>query len=238
MNVGDSISKKNASWTFSGGVYKNFDKHINKSIPFYKECQNLFIELSDFFIADKSKVIDLGCSTGSFLQKLALRNINHLKKNINYVGYDTEKEMISFAKRNSKSFKNVKFINKSALSISLNNSCIISAFYTLQFIHSSKRQLLINKIYKNLNWGGAFFMVEKVRAPDARFQDMLTQSYNEFKINNGFSTSEIISKSKSLKGIMEPFSSKANFDMLKRAGFKDIMIVFRYLCFEGMIAVK
>jgi tRNA (cmo5U34)-methyltransferase len=238
MHVGDGISKRDASWTFSGGVYKNFDKHINKSVPFYKECQDLFIELSDFFIADKSKVIDLGCSTGSFLKKLVLRNNNRLKKKIIYIGYDNVKEMINFAKKNSKLLKNIKFINKSVLSGSLKNTSIISAFYTIQFIHPSKRQYLINKIYKNLNWGGAFFMVEKVRAPDARFQDILNQSYNEFKIKNGFSTSEILSKSKSLKGVLEPFSSKANFDMLKRAGFKDIIIVFRYLCFEGLIAVK
>jgi tRNA (cmo5U34)-methyltransferase len=238
MDVGDGILKKNASCSFSGGVYKNFDKHINKSVPFYKECQDLFVELSDFFIVDKSKVIDLGCSTGSFLHKLSLRNNNLPQKKIIYIGYDNVKEMISFAKKNSKSLKNVKFINASVFSVSLKNSSIISAFYTIQFIHPSKRQFLINKIYKNLNWGGAFFMVEKVRAPDARFQDMLTQSYNEFKIKNGFSTNEIISKSRSLKGILEPFSSKANFDMLKRAGFKDIIIVFRYLCFEGIIAVK
>jgi tRNA (cmo5U34)-methyltransferase len=146
--------------------------------------------------------------------------------------------MINSAKKNSKLLKNIKFINKSVLSGSLKNTSIISAFYTIQFIHPSKRQYLINKIYKNLNWGGAFFMVEKVRAPDARFQDILNQSYNEFKIKNGFSTSEILSKSKSLKGVLEPFSSKANFDMLKRGGFKDIIIVFRYLCFEGLIAVK
>ena len=54
-----------------------------------------------------------------------------------------------------------------------------------------------------------------MRAPDARFQDMTTQIYNDYKIEQGYSPMEIISKSKSLKGKMDPFSSEANKNMLK-----------------------
>ena len=35
------------------------------------------------------------------------------------------------------------------------------------------RQLFINKIYNSLNWGGALILYEKIRGPDARFQDTL-----------------------------------------------------------------
>ena len=81
-------------------------------------------------------------------------------------------------------------------------------------------------------------MVEKVRGPDARFQDILNQAYIEFKLSQGFSESQIINKSKSLKGILEPFSTKGNLDLLKRAGFKDVLTVFKYACFEGFLAIK
>ena len=57
----------------------------------------------------------------------------------------------------------------------------MSSFYTLQFISTSKRQTLVNKIFKGLNWGGAFFLIEKVRGPDARFQDYLSQVYVDYK---------------------------------------------------------
>ena len=79
---------------------------------------------------------------------------------------------------------------------------------------------------------------EKVRAPDARFQDIMSLIYNEFKIKNGFSSSEIIEKSRSLKGVLDPFSSKENLLFLKRAGFKDYMSVFKFISFEGFIAIK
>jgi tRNA (cmo5U34)-methyltransferase len=81
-------------------------------------------------------------------------------------------------------------------------------------------------------------MYEKVRANDARFQDIISTLYTEFKLLNGYSSDEIISKSRSLKGVLEPFSSNANIDMLKRAGFEDILTIFKYLNFEGLLAIK
>ena len=73
---------------------------------------------------------------------------------------------------------------------------------------------------------------------DARFQDILTQTYSEYKLSQGFSSNEIISKSRSLKGVLEPFSTYGNIQLLKRSGFKDIMTVFKYGCFEGFLAIK
>ena len=49
---------------------------------------------------------------------------------------------------------------------------------------------------------------------------------------------QIIYKSKSLKGVMEPFSTQGNLDLLKRAGFKDIVSIMKFVCFEGWLAIK
>ena len=49
-------------------------------------------------------------------------------------------------------------------------------------------------------------MFEKIRANDARFQDIFSIIYNDFKLKNGYSPDEIINKTKSLKGVLEPFS--------------------------------
>jgi len=108
----------------------------------------------------------------------------------------------------------------------------------MQFIHPKFRQEIFNKIYQSLNWGGAFIMFEKVRANDARFQDIITTLYTDFKLQNGFSEEEIVNKTKSLKGVLEPFSTQANFDMLHRAGFQDTISIMKYLNFEGFLAIK
>ena len=93
-------------------------------------------------------------------------------------------------------------------------------------------------MYDALQWGGALMIFEKVRAPDARFQDYAAQVYTEFKLENQFQENEIINKSRSLKGVMEPFSSEANRQLLERAGFLDITNVYKWVCFEGFLAIK
>ena len=153
-----------------------------------------------------------------------------------YFGIDVEEPMVKKAKK--KKIKNCKIFNNDLLKQKLKKSDLIIAYYTIQFINPRSRQALINKIYKSLNWGGAFLLFEKVRAPDARFQDIISLMYNEFKLKNLYTPEDIISKSRSLKGVMEPFSTKGNLELLKRAGFKDTITVMKHLCFEGFLAIK
>ena len=232
--VGQNISARNSSWTFGGKVSKDFDNHIDKSVPLYKWTHELGLNFSDFFIKDKSMVYDLGCSTGTFVKKLSQR---HSNKNFFIKGFDVEKNMVKTAKKNNSKIKN-KILCADINKIKFQKIDFITSYYTLQFVNPSKRQEIFDKIFKGLNWGGGFLFFEKVRAPDARFQDMMSLMYNEFKLENNFNADEIIAKSRSLKGVMEPFSSNANRDLCKRAGFRDIITVFKFICFEGFLAIK
>ena len=235
-NLGQNLKAANSSWTFDKNVWKNFDDHINKSIPLYLLCHKTGLEISDFFLEKKSNVIDIGCSTGTFINKL---NKRHENKNLNIKGYDSVKNMIHVAKKNNKNKKNIKFINKDIVKNNLpNNVDLITSFFTLSFIKPSHRQKVFNKIFESLSWGGAFIFFDKVRAPDARFQDIMTQIYTNYKLDRNFSPDEILNKSSSLKGVLEPFSTNENFLLLKRAGFKDYMTIFKFVTFEGFLAIK
>jgi tRNA (cmo5U34)-methyltransferase len=229
------IFADNSSWTFDKNVAHNFDYHIEKSVPLYNEFKWLGEKLSDYYLKEDSTVYDIGCSTGSFLKRLAIRHDN--KKKLKLHGIDIVKNMINFAKKNNK-HKKITYQNKDILKYNFKKSDFFISFYTIQFIHPKHRQLLINKIYKKLNWGGAFLFLEKVRSYDARTQDQLTNIYEEFKIDNKFSLKEIINKKLSLKGVLEPFSTKANLQMLKRAGFEDVSTVAKFACFEFFLAIK
>ena len=146
--------------------------------------------------------------------------------------------MIEKAREKCAHLGNVNFVEDDIITFDMEKADLIAAYYTVQFIRPRWRQDVINRIYESLNWGGGFLMFEKVRAADARFQDMSTALYNEFKIDQGYSSEEIVSKTRSLKGVLEPFSSQANVDMLKRAGFSDVLSVFKWVCFEGFVAIK
>jgi len=231
----DGINAKNADWSFGGDAYKNFDSHVSKSVPFYEHGHEIIEELADFFLSDGSTVYDIGCSTGTLLNRLAKRNEN---KKIQFIGCDPIIQMADAAREKCKKQKNVSIINESILDLHIEKSDLITAYYTIQFLHPSIRQDVFDKIYKSLNWGGAFIFFEKVRAPDARFQDIMSLIYNEYKFSQGYSAQEVINKSKSLKGVLEPFSTQGNIDLANRAGFIDIMSIFKFVCFEGFLAIK
>ena len=89
------------------------------------------------------------------------------------IGLEKEKEMIKEAS-SRKNNSNVSFVNDdiTTYEIGENLNNLVVSYYTIQFIHPSLRQDVINKIYQSLMWGGALFMFEKVRGSDARFQDI------------------------------------------------------------------
>ena len=232
-----AILSKNSSWTFKGNIAKKFSSHISQSVPYYQDGHSLIANLSDFFLKENSICYDIGSSTGTMLNKIASR---HKAKKIIYYGIETVPEMIKEAKKinKDKAVPKISYLNKDVGKIKLKKSDLIISYYTIQFISPKNRQSIIDKIYKSLNWGGAFIMFEKIRASDARFQDIYSLMYNDFKLKNGFSEKEIINKSRSLKGVLEPFSNRGNTDLLKRAGFKDIITVFQWLCFKGYLCIK
>ena len=231
------ILKPFGAWDFKQDVAKNFYSHINKSVPLYKEGHELILKLSDFFLKDKSICYDLGCSTSDLLIKLS-KYTN--KKKVKFIGLDIEKDMIRVSKKKIKKSKvsNIVVLNKDFSDVKLLKSDLIISYYSMQFVDPKKRQEILNKIYKSLNWGGCFVMFEKFRGPDARFQDIFTQIYNDYKESNGFSVDEIFNKQKSLRGVLEPFSDFGNIGLLKRAGFKDISSVAQLISFKGYISIK
>jgi tRNA (cmo5U34)-methyltransferase len=233
--VGHGIVAENANWSFAG-ICDNFSDHVRRSVPLYDESHDLICRISDYFVQNNSVAYDLGTSTGQLLGKLAARH--EAKSGVTFIGIDHEEDMIRHARRTVGHLKNVKF-EVGDINLWDYQPCdLIVSFYTIQFVPPRIRQDLFNTLYRSLNWGGAFFLFEKVRAPDARFQDICTGTYNDFKLKNGFSEAEIINKSRSLKGVLEPFSTEGNLGLLRRAGFQDIMTVIKYVPFEGFLAIK
>ena len=97
---------------------------------------------------------------------------------------------------------------------------------------------MLKNIWRCLNPGGALLLFEKVREPSSKLQEIAMLLYNDFKLENGYSGNEILAKSRSLKGVLEPVTSKENLKFLKDSGFKETGRIFKKLCFEGYIAIK
>ncbi|MBN3815930.1 methyltransferase domain-containing protein [Paraburkholderia sp. Se-20369] len=236
MKVGHEIDVAPASWTFGGNVADTFVDHVRRSVPYYDAGHDLVCQLSDFFCHGDSVCYEIGVSTGQLLRKLAEHHAS--KPGIRWVGIDPVESMIAKARQHCIEIPNIELEIGDARLYGFEKSDLIVSFYCMQFVPPKDRQDVFNRIYERLHWGGAFILFEKVRAPDARFQDMTVSLYNDYKRREGFSADEILNKTASLKSVLEPFSTEANLGLLKRAGFVDVTTVMKYLCFEGFLAIK
>lgn len=236
MKVGQDIEVAPASWSFAGNVANTFVEHVRRSVPYYDAGHDLVCQLSDFFCHADSACYEIGVSTGQLLRRLAEHHAS--KPGIKWVGIDPVETMVAKARQYCQGLQNVHVEIGDARLYDFDKSDLIVSYYCMQFIPPRIRQEVYNRLYERLNWGGALILFEKVRAPDARFQDMVVSLYNDYKRAEGFSADEILNKTASLKSVLEPFSTEGNLGLLRRAGFTDVMTVMKYLCFEGFLAIK
>ena len=236
MKVGHEIDSARGKWSFDGNVADTFVDHVRQSVPLYDAGHDLIASISDYFVRDDSVCYEIGTSTGQLLRRLAEHHSH--KPGARWIGIDAVEPMIDKARVHCAGVDNIELVADDALTFEYEKADLFIAYYCVQFIQPRNRQDLINRIYERLHWGGAFLMFEKVRGPDARFQDMSVAIYNDFKAKNGFSADEILNKTSSLKGVLEPFSTEGNLGLLRRAGFTDIMSVMKWVCFEGFLAIK
>ncbi|KAA3633069.1 MAG: methyltransferase domain-containing protein [Proteobacteria bacterium] len=227
------IVADNASWTFDIDP-TGFEEHIRRSVPFYREGHGLVAALSDFFLPPSAVVFDIGCTTGATTRAILER---HPDRDMRIVGLDVVPAMVDFATRQTPDTR-AEFECANALEYDYPETNLFVLYYTLQFIHPSIRIDLLRRIHERLCWGGGLIVFEKVRAPDARFQDYLSQLYVDFKLDNRFTPDQVVNKQRSLKGVLEPFSERGNLTLFTEAGFKDVVSVFKWVCFEGWLAIK
>lgn len=226
------MNLENSNWKFDETVVPVFDEHVKQSVPMYDEIHRLITDIAGWYVKDGVNVYDVGTSTGKVLKNL----ITAYNVDANYIGLDNSENMIDkLASENL----DIELINQDVTDgFEFKNAGLITSVLTLQFINEDKRQKLINDIYKGLNKGSAFILVEKVIGENARFNEIYIELYHELKLKNGLSPQHVFDKSKAIRGVMKPYTLEENKELLVNAGFNDIDIFFKWNNFVGIIAVK
>ena len=228
---------KTGSWNFNFLDSYSFEKHIERSVPDYLFTHNLIIQLSHFFLFENSTIVDIGSTTGNLITKI----INETsKEKLKFIAIEPEIKMVNVFKKNikKKKLKNIKIINKSFEKCKIPKSDLIISHYTIQFIKPSERQNAFNKIYKSLHTGGAFIFFEKIIGNNSRFENIFNSLLIDYKITNKFTSDEILNKSKSLRGVMDPCKDIENIKFLKKTGFSKIQTIHQKINFKGYLCIK
>jgi tRNA (cmo5U34)-methyltransferase len=232
-HVGDGITTPAGSWTFGGEVPQAFDAHVARSVPAYTDGQELIADLADQLVPPGGRVYDLGCSTGSLTAQLAERLA---PRRAEIIGVDREPGMTERAQMRCAALPHVRFETASLQELEFEPADMIVSYYTLQFLPLRSRSRVVSRIHDALVPGGTFVLFEKVLASSARNQATAQGAYADWKGRQGFNDEEIAAKARSIRGVLAPLSPDENDAMLREAGFDDMMRVFRWVLFEGLIA--
>lgn len=229
----------NGKFRFDAKTAEVFDDMVKRSVPFYLELQRMIIELVRAFVQEGTNVYDLGCSTGTTIERMvsAVR-----EEGVRFVGVDYSRPMLAraYAKLRKKKALSRSSLIHADLSkpFKITNASVVIANLTVQFIPLKSRLRLIRNIYRSLRPGGCLILVEKAASENHAIDKRFTEFYYAYKKRHGYSEREIVNKDKALKGVLLPGTYAQNLDMIKKGGFTTSEEFFRWYLFSGTLAIK
>ncbi len=237
----DTLFKQSSApgkFEFNELVARVFDDMLERSVPFYKECQQMVIDLALHFAQKDSAVYDLGCSTGTLLRHL-VKAIPTTQK-IHFVGLDNSAAMLNKARGKLKGhLKRCELVEADLESeFELADASVVIMNYTLQFLPPRRRAAMLKKIYQGLRPGGGLILIEKVQGESDGLNDLFVEQYHTYKRSQGYSKLEIAKKREALENVLIPLKPGKNRDLLVGAGFRQADVFFKWFNFAGFLAVK
>lgn len=220
---------------FDDEVAAVFDDMLTRSVPFYKESQ----EISKYFarraLREDGVIYDLGCSTAS-----SLLNIERdLEKKARLIGIDNAAAMLDQARKKCDVYgSNIELVQGDILTYKYEMADVMLSNYTLQFIRPPVRNSLVQTISSALNEKGVFIFSEKVISENSTLNKALIDCYYEFKKEQGYSSYEIMQKREALENVLIPYTEKENIEMCLAAGFRHCEVICRWSNFATFIAMK
>lgn len=236
---GNEFLDEKGKWIFNESTANVFEDMLQRSIPKYKSMREVTFELCSSFIKDGSTMVDIGCSDGLSLERV----VNYIEDNnvgdCKLIGIDISEPMVERARTRFADNDNVS-IDKVDLRYEFIDGKfdLFTSILTLQFIPIEYRQQILRNIYISLNSGGALLMVEKVLGGTFDINELYIKEYYKIKNGNGYSEEEVDTKRRALEGVLVPLTTEWNYDLLKQAGFKKVDMYWKYLNFEGYLAIK
>lgn len=224
-------------FNFNAEVAEVFDDMVTRSVPLYRENQQLTVDLLSRLLMKGDTVYDLGCSTGSALVQIggALKELD-----LKLIGLDTSGPMVEKATLKMKAFglKRAHIDLADITKVQLEPCGAVVMNYTLQFLPKAERLPLLKKIYTALRPDGVLILAEKVQADSDELQDLVTDIYYDFKGQNGYSKLEISQKREALENVLIPLKPSEQTETLKEAGFGPVEMLLRWGPFATYLAIK
>ena len=232
--------RRPGDFVFDARVAEVFDDMLDRSVPHYREQQQMICSLGRNLWREGRVIYDLGCSTGN-----TLIGLGRALPAARLVGYDNSAPMLERAQRNlvahgletRTELKRADF-NGELTDMPLENAGIVTLCWTLQFVRPIRRDRLIRWIHEALADGGALIVTEKILTGNGDMNRFFIDRYYDFKRERGYSELEIAAKREALENLLVPYRADENIDLFRRNGFEIVETFFQWFNFAGFLCVK
>jgi tRNA (cmo5U34)-methyltransferase len=227
---------------FTSEVARVFDDMAGRSIPWYRQVQEMSASLSASFFQEGSTLYDLGCSTatGTILAAEALAAAGFSRPRL--VGVDNSAAMCEKAEEKLAKFFGdggpVSIRNEDLLETEIRDASVVIMNYTLQFIPPMKREPLLGKIYDNLRHNGILIVSDKTTQSHTDLSRIFVDKYYDFKRANGYSELEISQKREALENVLIPYSVREEESLFLNTGFASVDRFFSWYNFSSFLCIK
>lgn len=227
---------------FNSAVAAVFDDMADRSIPWYRQVEEMSASLAASFYQPGSRLYDLGCSTatGTLLaaQALISRGVDHPR----LIGIDNSPAMCSRAEEKLAAVfpdeRPVEIRCEDLLVSEINDASVVIMNYTLQFVAPLERERLIRRIYDGLRHNGVLIVSDKTTQSHTDVSRIFIEKYYDFKRANGYSELEISRKREALENVLIPYSVDEEESLFLDTGFSAVDRFFSWYNFVSFLCIK
>jgi tRNA (cmo5U34)-methyltransferase len=186
-------------FTFSGNMTgESFNAHVNEQLPFYQLVTDATAMIVRNYLPKNGLVYDIGASTGN------------ISKTIKPFVESRDAYVISIEESESMASTwdgHGELCVADASSFDYEKFDVAVCFLVLMFMTIEQRAYLISTLKSKMNAGGAIIIVDKLLVEGGYFGTVMRRLTFDWKLKNGATPDQIITKELSLTGVQRPMTA-------------------------------
>lgn len=203
-----------------------FDEFFSKVAPFYKEAINALVLSLPFKSGKKRRIIDLGCGTGNITKAVKERY-----PDVSVVCVDLAANMLELAKVKLSGYKDVEYWCGNVQDYDYGGRCdaVISSL-VLHHLEKNDKKRFYRRIHDALLPGGVFYIADYVLPSNAYLARAFVQEWKKFMAKS-LTSAQIAELLANHKREDRPAELIFELDLLRRSGFRDVDVVWKWCNF-------
>jgi len=183
---------------FSGEMIGDkFNSHVKEQLPFYEMVTNAVTMIIRNYLPENGLVYDIGASTGNITA-----NIKDLA-----ISRNAKVESIERSEEMAKTWNGYGVIHTAnAAKFVYKDFDVCICFLVLMFLSIEERRNLLLNLKSKLKQGGIIIVVDKLLVDGGYFGTVMRRLTLDWKLKNGATAEQIISKELSLSGVQRPMT--------------------------------